>query len=782
MFGRKKEDEKINEIKLKVAEAYQNDVNKGVVRIDRGVMKKLGIREGDPVEIEGGKRTVAIALPNYPSDAGLEIIRMDGLTRRNAKTSIGEYVRIRPAEVKEAKIVEIAPAQKGVVVEIDSEFLKQRLIGKSVYKGDIISLGVGPRRRSMDPFFDIFQLLEESFGAFGSEIKWLIVNTKPKGAVLITENTEVIVHKQAKEVSEEASVPDVTYEDIGGLDDAIQKIREMVEIPLKYPQIFERLGIEPPKGVLLYGPPGTGKTLLAKAVANEAGAHFISVNGPEIVGKYVGESEERLRKIFEEAEKNAPSIIFFDEIDAIAPKREEVHGEVEKRLVAQLLTLMDGLKSRGKVIVIGATNRPDSIDPALRRPGRFDREIEIGVPDTKGRLEILKIHTRNVPLAKKVVKDGKESFELLNEKEREELLKKIAEVTYGYVGADLAALVKEAAMNAVRRVLPELLSIRRSKEDEEEKEVNRELLEKLVVTEDDFKQALKFVRPSAMREVLVEVPKVKWEDIGGLENVKQELREAVEWPLKFRHVFEKLGIKPPKGLLLYGPPGTGKTLLAKAVANESNANFITVKGPEILNKWVGESEKAIREIFRKARQVSPSIIFFDEIDAIAPRRGQHFDSGVTERIVNQILTEIDGIEDLTDVVVIAATNRPDIIDPALLRPGRFDRTIFVPLPDKEARLQILEVHTRNVPLAKNVDLKKLAEMTEGYSGADLEALVREAVILAMRDAYEKGKMEELEEVSWKYFEEALKKVKPSVTKDMQKYYEELQEKMKEGYQ
>ncbi|MEO2154785.1 MAG: CDC48 family AAA ATPase, partial [Nanoarchaeota archaeon] len=643
MFGKKdKSDKEKREVKLKVAEAYQQDVGKGIVRIDRDVMKKIGVREGEPVEIEGNKKTVAIALPSFPSDVGLGIIRMDGITRRNARTSIGEYVKVRRADIKEANIVELAPAQKGVVIQVDPELIKARLIGKPLYKGDIISVSLGPSRMRMDtldPFMDLTSFIEEMLGsAFGGEIKFVVVNTKPKEPVVITENTEVILHKEAKEVQEE-NVPDVTYEDIGGLDDAIQKIREMVEIPLKYPQIFERLGIEPPKGVLLYGPPGTGKTLLAKAVANEAGAHFISINGPEIVSKYVGESEEKLRKIFEEAEKNAPSIIFIDEIDAIAPRRDEAQGEVEKRLVAQLLTLMDGLKSRGKVIVIAATNRPDSIDPALRRPGRFDREIEIGVPNEKGRLEILRIHTRNVPLGKKVIKDGKEDYELLDEKEREELLKKLAEVTHGYVGADLAALVKEAAMNAVRRVLPELLQLKRRDEDEKP-EVSEDILKKLVVTEEDFKEALKFVRPSAMREVLVEVPKVKWSDIGGLDNVKQELKEAVEWPLKFRHVFEKLGIRPPKGVLLYGPPGTGKTLLAKAVANESNANFIAVKGPEILNKFVGESEKAIRQIFKKARQVAPAIIFFDEIDAIAPKRGQHFDAGVTERIVNQILTEM----------------------------------------------------------------------------------------------------------------------------------------------
>ena len=522
---------------------------------------------------------------------------------------------------------------------------------------------------------------------------------------------------------------DVSYEDIGGLKDEVKKVREMIEIPLKRPELFDKLGIAPPKGVLMHGPPGTGKTLLAKAVASESDAHFIAINGPEIMSKYVGGSEENLREYFEEAEENAPSIIFIDELDAIAPKREDTQGETERRTVAQLLTLMDGLKSRGQVVVIGATNRPDSLDQALRRPGRFDREIEIGVPDSEEREEILEIHTRNMPLAEDVD------------------LHKLASTTHGFVGADLESLCKEAAMRVVRRIIPEI------KNDEE---IPEEVLKKIVVTNDDFKSALKEIQPSALREVLVQVPNVKWDDVGGLDDVKQELKEAVEWPLKHPEKFEKFGVRPPKGTLLYGVPGTGKTLLAKAVASESEANFISIKGPELLSKWVGESEQGVREVFRKAKQTAPTVIFFDEIDSIASTRSANdSDSGVTKRVVNQLLTEMDGLEELEDVAIIAATNRPDILDAGLMRPGRFDRHIKVDLPNEDARLSIFKVHTEDMPLADDVSLEKLAKQTDGYVGADIEAVCREAAMLTLRNNLD------AENVPYKYFKEALEKVKPS---------------------
>jgi len=585
------------------------------------------------------------------------------------------------------------------------------------------------------------------FGSFGSEIKMVVVKTVPEGIVRISEDTEIEIKSQAVKI-EETKLPTVTYEDIGGLHEEIKKIREMIELPLKHPELFERLGIEPPKGVLLHGPPGTGKTLLAKAVANEAGAHFIYLAGPEIMSKWYGQSEENLRKVFEEAKKNAPSIIFIDEIDSLAPKREETHGEVERRVVSQLLTLMDGLESRGKVIVIAATNRVNALDPALRRPGRFDRELEIGVPNKEGRKEILEIHTRHMPLAKDVNLD------------------ELAEMTYGFVGADLEALCKEAAMHVLRRVLPEISGL------EEDKEIPEEILKKLKVTKKDFEYAMKIVQPSAMREVLIEIPQVKWDDIGGLEEVKERLKEAVEWPLKHPNAFKRMGIRPPKGILLYGPPGTGKTLLAKAVANESNANFISIKGPELLSKWVGESEKRIREVFKKAKQVSPSIIFFDEIDSLATMRNSlSGDSRVGERVVSQLLAEMSGLEDLHDVVVIAATNRPDMVDTALLRPGRFDRQILVPPPDEKSRLKIFKIHTKNMPLYK-VDLKKLAKKTDGYSGADIEALCREAALNAMRENINAKK------VTMKHFEKALEEIKPSITKEMIKYYQQIDMKKK----
>ncbi len=738
------------DIKLKVAEAIQDDVNKGIVRVDSSFMREIDVRPGDIVEIEGTRKTVAIVDRAYPGDIGLNIIRMDGLSRKNAKTSIGELIAVRKAAVEPAKKVVIAPAREGIVVRASANIFKQGLLGRAVTKGDIISLGGTRRRRSamtQSPFFDeVFTMMEESMMAYGfGDLKFVVAETAPKQSVIITEHTEVVLNSEAVEIKEEA-VPEVTYEDIGGLEDEVKKVREMIELPLRHPEIFERLGVEPPKGVLLHGPPGTGKTLLAKAVANETNAHFILINGPEIMSKFYGQSEENLRKKFEEAEKNAPSIVFIDEIDAIATKREETKGEVERRVVAQLLALMDGLKSRGKVVVIAATNVPNILDPALRRPGRFDRELEIGVPNKDGRLNILKIHTRNMPMDKDVN------------------LKELAAVTHGFVGADLAALAKEAAMIVLRRILPDL------KYGKDEPLPN-ELLEKLRVGKKDFRDSLKVVRPSALREVLVEVPNVKWTDVGGLDGVKQELIEAVDWPLKHPDVFKRLGVRPPRGILLYGAPGTGKTMLAKAVANESKANFISVKGPELLSKWVGESEKAVREVFKKARQTAPTIIFFDEIDSLAPRRGMSNDSGATERVVNQILTEIDGLEGMSDIVVLGATNRPDMLDTALLRPGRFDRIILTPVPDFPARLETFKVHTKNMPL-KDVDINDLAERTEGYVGADIEAICREAAMLALRELIS------AKVVTMVNFEEALKKVSPSITKDVAKMYEDLLERFR----
>jgi transitional endoplasmic reticulum ATPase len=642
-------------ITLRVAEARSRDVGRGIARIDPEAMKKLGLTSGDIVEISGKRKTVAICWPSYSEDAGKGIIRIDGYIRNNAGVSIDEKVTVRKIEAKKASKITLAPTEP-LRIEGAEGYLAQLLEGRVVTRGDVIPIGI-----------------------MGRKVDLVVTSIQPPApAVIITVDTQIVIGEKPEAIVRE--VPKVTYEDIGGLQEEIRKIREMVELPLKYPELFERLGVEAPKGVLLYGPPGTGKTLLAKAVANETNAAFFSISGPEIMSKFYGESEERLREIFRQAEENAPSIIFIDEIDAIAPKREEVTGEVEKRVVSQLLALMDGLKPRGRVVVIGATNRPNAIDPALRRPGRFDREIEIGVPNKQGRLEILQIHTRGMPLAEDVD------------------LEKIANVTHGFVGADLEALCKEAAMRALRRILPQI--------DFEKEKIPAEILNKIVVTMDDFMEALKEVEPSAMREVLVEVPTVKWEDIGGLADVKLELQEAVEWPLKYPEVFEHLDAKPPKGILLYGPPGTGKTLLAKAVANESEANFISVKGPELLSKWVGESERAVREIFRKAKQAAPSIIFVDEMD---------------------------GLEELRGVVVIAATNRPDIIDPALLRPGRFDKLLYVPPPDIEARKEILKIHLKKKPLAEDVDIEDIARRTEGYTGADLAAVCNTAVMLAIRE-------------------------------------------------
>ncbi len=739
------------DMKLKVGElSEKDDFGRGIIRITAKSMKQLGVTEGDVIEIEGKRKTAAIAVRAYPTDVGLDIIRMDGLERRNCGAGIGEAVKLKKADIKEAKSVTIAPARKGIIIHMGGNLLKQNLLMRPLVAGDIIIPNPVVRdRRSQSTLFEQFFGMDFGdffFTPFGEE-KFAVISTDPKGIVRVTRATDIELLPQATAPMEE-KVPEVTYEDLGGLNEEVQKVREMIELPLKHPELFERLGIEPPRGILLHGPPGTGKTLLAKAVANESGAKFMVINGPEIMSKFYGESEENLRKIFEQAEKNAPSIIFIDEIDAIAPKREEVRGEVEKRVVSQLLTLLDGLKSRGKIIVIGATNIPNAIDPALRRPGRFDREIELGVPNKEGRKEILQIHTRGMPLAKNVE------------------IEKIAEITHGYVGADITALCKEAAMHALRRILPDMGIMK------EDKPVNQEILKRLVVLKEDFDHALKMVEPSAMREVLIEVPNIKWSDIGGLELVKQSLQEVIEWPLKHPDSFRRLGIKPPTGVLLYGPPGTGKTLLAKAVANESGANFISVKGPELLSMYVGESEKHVRDVFRRAKQVAPAIIFFDEIDALVPRRGYSADNHVSERVVSQLLSEISGIEDMHGIVVIAATNRPDIVDPALLRPGRFDRQILVPTPDEKSRIEILQIHAKDMPLAKDVDIKKMAKETEGFSGADIEALCREAGLNAMRKDVNSV------EVLKKDFEAALKEVKPSVTPEINEFYESLMKKKK----
>ncbi len=745
----------MEEVKLKVGELTgREDFGRGIARIDSRTMKELEVKEGDVVEIEGKRKTGVIAVRSYPADVGLKIIRMDGLVRKNCQSGIGELVKLRKADTKEAQKVVLAPAEKGIMFHISPNLIKQNLFMRPMKKGDIIIANPVFRRGNieMDPVQEIFKRFgfdtdigfNEVFIG-GGEVRLVVVKTHPDCITQITEMTEVEMLPQAVEI-EEAKLPMVTYEDIGGLKDTVPKIREMIEIPLRHPEIFERLGVESPKGVLLHGPPGTGKTLLAKAVANEAGAHFISVAGPEFMSKFYGESEQNLRRIFEEAEKNAPSIIFIDEVDAIAPKREEVTGEVERRVVSTLLTQMDGLQARGKVIVIAATNRPNSLDPALRRGGRFDREIELPVPDKKGRKEILQIHTRHMPLV------GVD-------------LDSLADITYGFVGADLATLTKEAAMHALRRVIPEVSALK------EGEPLPKEVLEKLRVTKEDFDYALRMVQPSAMREVLVEIPKVKWSDVGGLKEVKQALKEAVEWPLKYPKSFEKIGIDPPRGILLYGPPGCGKTYIVKALANEAGTNFIAIKGPEIMSKWVGESEQRIRQTFTRAKQVAPSIIFFDEIDAIAPRRGLEIGARVTEQVVSQILTEISGLEELHGVIVVAATNRPDIIDPALLRPGRFDRLIYVPAPDEDTRLEILKVHTKTMPL-KGINLNKLAKQTEGYSGADLEAICREAGLTALREDIKSA------EVKQKHFDTALKKIKPSITEDMFKKYQKAVEDIK----
>src|SRR6476469_6728965 len=719
---------------LKVAEAEQRDVGRKIARVDPDIVRRLNIASGDALELSAlGRKTTVLNWPAKESDRGKGLIRIDGLIRNRLDVGINDLIEIRVVESKSAKSITFAPIEPLRIMGAE-EFLTEYLDGALMTKGDTIPISVMGRR-----------------------IDLVVISTNPSGPVIINNSTEIMVSEESSKAVEIAkggggdTAASITYEDIGGLGDAVSRVREMIELPLRHPELFKRLGVEAPKGVLLHGPPGTGKTLLAKAVANETNSSFYTIGGPEIMSKYHGESEERLRNIFEQAEKNAPSIIFIDEIDSIAPKREEVTGEVERRIVAQLLSLMDGMTSRGKVVVIAATNRVDAIDPALRRPGRFDREIEIGVPNRDGRLEVLQIHTRGMPLAKDVD------------------LEKLADISHGFVGADLQALSKEAAMRALRRVLPQI--------DLSSESIPSETLKKIIVTMQDFTGVIKEMEPSAMREVFVEVPDIKWDDIGGLSSIKQEPQEAVEWPLKYSGVFTYADATPPKGILLYGPPGTGKTLMAKAAANESEANFISIKGPELLSKWVGESEKGVREVFRKSRQAAPCIIFFDEIDAIAPARGRDSgDSNVTERVISQFLTEMDGLEILTNVVVIGATNRPDIIDPALLRPGRFDRILYVPPPDRESRLQILKIHTKKKPLAEDVNIEDLADKTDGYTGADIASLSSAAVMLSLRehikkypDPKEAEKHNQDLKISMKHFEDAMKKIRPLSKKEIDMY-------------
>lgn len=719
---------------LTVTEANAKDVGRRIARIDPIAQELLGLTSGDAIEIASDrKKTTVLNWQGYPEDKGTGLIRIDGYLRNQLEIGINDRVEIKKVKVNDVQNITLRSTEPLRIINPEM-YLTNLLEGFVVAKGDVIPLSI-----------------------MGQRMDFVIWSTNIAGPVIIKKSTKIILdEKLAKDFSGDG-LPTVTYEDVAGLKDAVTKVREMIDLPLRHPELFKRMGVKAPRGILMQGPPGTGKTLLAKAIANETSANFYSISGPEIMSKFYGESEARLRQIFQEAEKNAPSIIFIDELDSIAPKRENVMGELERRVVAQLLSLMDGLSSRGMVSVIAATNRVNAIDPALRRTGRFDREIEIGIPDRDGREEILHIHTRGMPLAKDVD------------------ISKIADISHGFVGSDLQALAKEAAMRAIRRVLPQI--------DLASGSIPIEVLNKIQVNMDDFTVVLNEMEPSVMREVFVEIPNVHWKDIGGLNELKQELQSAVEWPLKYSAVFAYAKAKPPKGIFLYGPPGTGKTLIAKAVANESNSNFISIKGPELLSKWVGESEKGVREVFRKARQASPCIIFFDEIDAIAPvRGGDATDSHVTERIISQLLTELDGLESLKDVIVIAASNRPDIVDPALLRSGRFDRHIFFPPPDRDARVQIIKIHINGIPLAQDINIEQLADLTENYTGADIASFISTAVMIAIQHYISKYEepteaekhVKELE-VNMSHIQESMQKIRP-LSKQEIEWYTRVEEK------
>jgi transitional endoplasmic reticulum ATPase len=715
----------IEPVQLEVAEAYHRDAGKGIARLGLDALNRLGANNGDVVEISGKERICAVAWPGNPEDAP-DIIRIDGNTRANLGVGIDSWVRVTRIEAKPARKIVLAPTRQIRLIG-GPQYMRRMLEGRPVVKGEQIRVEM-----------------------INNSLSLVVVSTVPSGPVLITKDTIISITRETLEELP-LHVREISYEDIGGLSREIRDIREMIEVPLRHPELFAKLGINPPRGVLLHGPPGTGKTLIARAVASETDANFISISGPEVVSKFYGESEQRLRQIFEEAQKAAPSIIFIDEIDSIAPKREEVSGDMERRVVAQLLALMDGLSSRGELIVIAATNRPNALDPAIRRGGRFDREIEIGIPDKNGRLEILYVHTRGMPLDENLD------------------LKEIAEITHGFVGADLSSLCKEAAMRTLKRVLPDL---------DVKEDIPADVLENLRVTKDDFYASLKKIEPSALREVFVEVSEVHWQDVGGLDEAKQALTESVDWPLKYPEAFESTGIRPPRGILLYGPPGTGKTLLVRALATESELNFISIKGPELLSKWVGESERAVREIFRKAKQASPSLIFFDELDSVVPARGSGTESHVTERVVSQFLTELDGLVELKDVVVLAATNRPDLVDRSLLRPGRFDRLIYIPLPDIATRKKILKIHLSRMPVSESVTVEWLAEITENYSGADIENLCREAGMLALREHIKPGMSKEeliLDDITINkdHFERALERIKPHLSREMLEEYTQM---------